>query len=393
MAKNSPKIWFDRRASLLYFLLLLLLPASFLWGESFFFWVIEGRIAFLDKQIVWFTTYGFLGLLGLFALGTVWLWNKTEKRMQVPLILALLSAFFLSHFVKFIFQDPRPYDLFEIIPLVRERTLSFPSTHAALAFAVFPLLRAVRPNWGWVWLVIAFGVAFSRIYLGVHLPREVVVGALLGLAIGDLWRILVQHYGFLDQWEERFELRRQTFHAVFGLILTFLLKWDIIPTHFVLVIALVGLILSFLSLRFPVPIISYFLQRFERKRLLHTFPGRGAFFFVFSAWLVLVLFDFQVALAAILILALLDSTAHLVGKYWGRIPNPLNPRKHLEGFFAGVCAGLFGALFFVPIVPALVGVLAGGFIEIFELQIAHHKIDDNLTVPLVSALAMSLLVS
>ena len=43
----------------------------------------------------------------------------------------------------------------------------------------------------------------------------------------------------------------------------------------------------------------------------------------------------------------------------------------------------------MPILPALLGVLAGGIIEVFEIKIWNHKIDDNLTVPLVSALVMS----
>lgn len=372
----------------LYLVMIILAVSSFGWGDRVFLEIIAGRISALNPQMVWFTTYGFV-----LAVGILFFWalrlRPEERRWVVPFILALFTGFFLSHLVKYIFQNPRPYDIFEIIPLVKERTLSFPSTHATLAFALFPLLHVLRSWVGWFWLLISFLVAFSRVYVGVHLPQEVLVGALLGLFIGDMWRILVQKFNFFEHWETKLELRRQTFHIIFGLLIVFAIKWYVVPIWFLLAISLGGIFFSILSLRVRVPILSYFLDRFERKYLLRVFPGRGAFFFVFASWLTLYLFDFYVALSAILILALMDSTAHFVGKYWGKIPNPLNRKKHLEGFFVGLVAGFAGALFFVPPMVAFGGALVGSLIEIFEIKIGHHKIDDNLTIPLASGLAMS----
>lgn len=373
-----------------YGLLIILAATSIYWNEDLFFWVIQGRIAFLNNQMVWFTTYGFLALLSVLALLT-FTWKKSDRRWQVLLILALLAAFFGSHFVKFLVQEPRPYDLFQIIPLAREHTLSFPSTHTALAFSLIPLLLHLRYGWGVIWSIISIGVAFSRVYIGVHMPIEVIYGALLGFFLGDFFRILQIKFSFLSHWEEKLELRRQVFHAVFGLILAFLIKWAVIPIWFLLLVSLGGLFISVLSLKFRLPLVSYFLKRFERPRLLKRFPGRGAFFFVFSAWLTFVLFDFYIALSAVLILALMDSTAHIVGKYWGKIPNPLNRKKHLEGFFIGYLAGVFGALFFMPFQVALFGAFIGSFIEIFDVRLSKYKIDDNLLVPTLSALAMSII--
>ena len=385
--KNSLEL-LDWHIALLYLVLIVLSVSSFGWGETVFLEIVQGRISALNPQMVWFTTYGFVLALGLLFVWVLRL-KPSERRWVVPFLLAIFTGFFLSHLVKYLFQNQRPYDIFEIIPLVKERTLSFPSTHATLAFALFPLLHVLRPWLSWVWLLVAFLVAFSRVYVGVHLPQEVLVGAFLGLFIGDMWRVLVQKFNFFDHWEEKLELRRQTFHMIFGLLVVFALKWQVIPIWFLLVIALGGILLSFLSLRMRVPVVSYFLERFERKYLLRVFPGRGAFFFVLASWLTLYLFDFYIALSAILILALMDSSAHFVGKYWGKIPNPLNRRKHLEGFFVGLLAGFLGALFFVPPVVALWGAVAGSVIEIFEIKIGQHKIDDNLTVPLASGLVMS----
>ncbi len=389
MQKNKNHLeLLDWHIVLLYIGLMFLAVSSFGWGDGVFLQVVQGRIAALNPQMVWFTTYGFVLALSL-LLAWVFTLPANQKRWLVPLILALFSGFFLSHLVKYIFQNQRPYDIFEIIPLVKERTLSFPSTHATLAFCLFPLLHVLRPWVSWLWLIVAFLVSFSRVYVGVHLPQEVLVGAILGLFIGDMWRILVQKFNFFTHWEKKLELRRQIFHMIFGLLIVFAVKWQVVPIWCLLVIAVGGIFFSFLSLRVNVPVLEYFLKRFERKYLMKVFPGRGAFFFVLASWLTLYLFDFYVALSAILILALMDSSAHFVGKYWGKTPNPFNPNKHLEGFGVGLVAGFLGAVFFVPPWIALCGAVVGSTIEVFEIELGNHKIDDNLTIPLASGLVMS----
>ncbi len=61
---------------------------------------------------------------------------------------------------------------------------SFPSGHAAGSFA-FAAFAAVRvPRWSGPALIYAMLVAWSRCVLGVHYPSDVLIGALLGSAIG-----------------------------------------------------------------------------------------------------------------------------------------------------------------------------------------------------------------
>ena len=61
---------------------------------------------------------------------------------------------------------------------------SLPSGHAAAAFAAGVLLAAICPRLRAPVLVVAAFVAMSRVYLGVHFPADVVLGAALGTAIG-----------------------------------------------------------------------------------------------------------------------------------------------------------------------------------------------------------------
>ncbi|MFL5967387.1 MAG: phosphatase PAP2 family protein [Gaiellaceae bacterium] len=58
---------------------------------------------------------------------------------------------------------------------------SFPSGHAATSFAAATVLSVAIPQLAPVWLVLAAAVAFSRVYVGVHYPLDIVAGAVLGV--------------------------------------------------------------------------------------------------------------------------------------------------------------------------------------------------------------------
>jgi dolichol kinase len=93
-----------------------------------------------------------------------------------------------------------------------------------------------------------------------------------------------------------------------------------------------------------------------------------------------------VANAAILILLFGDSASTLAGKRWGKIKLPFQENKTLEGSLAFLVVGFMGALTQLPLVPALLGALSGALTE------AYSPIDDNLTVPVIAGLIMSLVV-
>ena len=72
---------------------------------------------------------------------------------------------------------------------------SFPSGHAAVAFAFFGALALSRPRWR-VWSFAVAGlVAVSRILLNLHFLSDVIAGALLGLGFALLYRRLFLRFG------------------------------------------------------------------------------------------------------------------------------------------------------------------------------------------------------
>ncbi|HXW79355.1 MAG TPA: phosphatase PAP2 family protein [Acidimicrobiales bacterium] len=76
--------------------------------------------------------------------------------------------------------QPRP------LPLRTPLTSSFPSGHASAAFFSAALLRDDR--WGPLYYLLAATVASSRAHVGIHHPSDVVAGAALGAALGEIAR-------------------------------------------------------------------------------------------------------------------------------------------------------------------------------------------------------------
>ena len=69
---------------------------------------------------------------------------------------------------------------------------SFPSGHAATSFAGATMLAFAFPRLAPILLVLAAGVAFSRVYVGVHYPVDVIAGAALGVLVATALRLLVR---------------------------------------------------------------------------------------------------------------------------------------------------------------------------------------------------------
>jgi undecaprenyl-diphosphatase len=93
------------------------------------------------------------------------------------------SADLLALGIKAAIGRPRPFVLLpEPAPLiVGVLGNSFPSGHAATSFAGAALLARYLPGRWPVLFLLAAGIAFSRVYVGVHYPADVIGGAILGM--------------------------------------------------------------------------------------------------------------------------------------------------------------------------------------------------------------------
>jgi len=111
------------------------------------------------------------------------------KKGRIALIATLLTALFIDpichYIVKPLFARPRPCMIEDVRLLVDcVKNYSMPSLHAA---NIFGFATSLTVFFGWCaapLYLIAFLVAYSRIYVGVHWPSDTIVGALIGIAIG-----------------------------------------------------------------------------------------------------------------------------------------------------------------------------------------------------------------
>ena len=78
---------------------------------------------------------------------------------------------------------------------------SFTSSHATNNFALAVLIQHMYPAARWYLLAWASLVAFSRVYVGVHYPSDILGGAILGTAIA--LAVIYTHAFIMKQWESR----------------------------------------------------------------------------------------------------------------------------------------------------------------------------------------------
>jgi undecaprenyl-diphosphatase len=119
-------------------------------------------------------------------------WRRPAIFLYVVLgcLLADLLSFALRHAIG---RERPPLVFPEPEPLVRlPGSPSFPSGHSAAAFAGATLLAWLTPLPKVPLFVLAALIAFSRVYVGVHYPLDVVGGAILGVATATALRRLVE---------------------------------------------------------------------------------------------------------------------------------------------------------------------------------------------------------
>jgi undecaprenyl-diphosphatase len=156
-------------------------------------WIVLHRVGWLDWLFVWLTRIGTYGLVWLvLAALAAWIY---KRRLIFPVVLAAdLVAEGLSSLGKFVFERRRP----QLDPLVHApHSASFPSGHAATSFAcAATLARFVSRRVAVLLYVLAALIAFSRVYVGVHYPLDVIAGALVGLAVATALRLSLARFAF-----------------------------------------------------------------------------------------------------------------------------------------------------------------------------------------------------
>ena len=120
----------------------------------------------------------FLMLLALLIFGG----NKGRIVVLLVAIIVTMSDQLSSHVIKPLVGRVRPCFVVEGVRLLirQSRSFSFPSSHASNMAAVATLFSVKYPRYKIAFISLAALVAYSRIYVGVHYPADILGGALLG---------------------------------------------------------------------------------------------------------------------------------------------------------------------------------------------------------------------
>ena len=147
------------------------------------------RSPVLTPVMLFFTALGDSGAVWL-ALAAACLFRRSTRACGAAMLLALLLGLLTGNLIlKNLFARPRPFLTYSSLHhLVAQGGYSFPSAHAMSSFAAagsfFLFFRQHgRTVFGVPALVLAALIAFSRLYVGVHYPSDVLCGCLIGLAL------------------------------------------------------------------------------------------------------------------------------------------------------------------------------------------------------------------
>ncbi len=181
------------------------------------------------------------------------------------------------------------------------------------------------------------------------------------------------------------ELRRKSVHLI-GLIVP--IFYLFIERHQAVIavgaLVVIALLIELLKFRWPSFRVVFY-EVFTPLLRSHERNGAvtGATYFLIGVFLPILLFPKILAIVCIFFMILGDMAAALIGKKWGR--TKLFSRKSLEGSLACFLVCILIALVKFNPAVAVIGALVATMVEVLPT-----KIDDNLTMPLFSGLAMYL---
>ena len=131
---------------------------------------------------------------------------KYGKNFLWSSLLLLPTVLLVNYLLRLIIARERPFAAIEEFSALIYHYYgnSFPSNHAAASFAIAGTLYLINPLAGKVSFILALLVSFSRIYVGVHYPTDVLAGGFL--AVG-LLGLTIKNKNNLENWLQHIERR------------------------------------------------------------------------------------------------------------------------------------------------------------------------------------------
>ena len=143
---------------------------------------------FMDSVMQFITFLGNAGWIWIASGIILSIIPKTRKIGFTVCLSLIFSVLICNVTLKPLIARTRPYDLVEGIKLIIDAPsdYSFPSGHTSASFAAAISIFIHNKRYGIIAVVTAFLISFSRLYLYVHFPTDVLAGAIIGSACAVL---------------------------------------------------------------------------------------------------------------------------------------------------------------------------------------------------------------
>ena len=149
-------------------------------ADKYLFYSINGlHHNYLDKAFCMLTELGgvFFHVLLVLTLTAF----PSTRAIGIKLGIIEIVVTLVVQIFKYLVARVRPYDnLLNVIALRTEKDFSFPSGHTATSFACAVFLSSMLSGVGLLVMLLAALIGYSRIYLGVHYPSDVIAGGMIG---------------------------------------------------------------------------------------------------------------------------------------------------------------------------------------------------------------------
>ncbi len=145
---------------------------------------LAGKFVALDNTMVFIAQ----NFQYLFAITLLLLWFKKDtkekvaanRKVAIIAMMTMLIAVGINHIIALVYFRPRPYTLHAAHLLVNPSVdPSFPSDHATFAFALTLPILVVNKYFGRIMIVMSLLLCFSRVFVGIHYPLDIVGGAII----------------------------------------------------------------------------------------------------------------------------------------------------------------------------------------------------------------------
>lgn len=140
----------------------------------------------LDNIMPLFTHLGDAGIMWILIAIYLLIMKKYRKYGAIMILALILDYLLCNIFLKEVTLRARPFEVRPYIDIIinKPQDPSFPSGHTACAFAASAVLFYMDKRTGIFSIIIASIIAFSRLYLYVHYPTDVLVGIIVGVLCG-----------------------------------------------------------------------------------------------------------------------------------------------------------------------------------------------------------------